>query len=79
MAPDVDACIIGDVSMLHKDLIVSDIIYNPRETKLIRLAREVGCPTFNGLYMLLYQGAEAFKIWTGKDMPIDVIKAKYFM
>ena len=47
-------------------------------SKLMRLAKEAGCPTFNGLYMLLYQGAEAFKIWTGQDMPVDIIKAKYF-
>ena len=78
MAPDVDASLISDPSMFHKDLIVSDIIYNPRETKLMKLAKEAGCPTFNGLYMLLYQGAEAFKIWTGQDMPVDIIKAKYF-
>lgn len=78
MAPNTDASIICDTSMFHKDLVVSDIIYNPRETKLMKLAKEAGCPTFNGLYMLLYQGAEAFKIWTGQDMPIDAIKAKYF-
>lgn len=78
MAPDIDASIITDSSFFHKDLIVSDIIYNPRETKLLRIAKEFGCPSFNGLYMLLYQGAEAFKIWTGQDMPIDIIKAKYF-
>lgn len=78
MTPNTDHSIINDISMFHKDLIVSDIIYNPRETKLMRLAKEAGCPTFNGLYMLLYQGAEAFKIWTGQDMPVDIIKAKYF-
>lgn len=78
MAPDVDSSIINDTTVFHKDLIVSDIIYNPRETKLMKLAKEAGCPTFNGLYMLLYQGAEAFKIWTGQEMPVDIIKAKYF-
>ena len=78
MASDIDNSIIHDMTIFHKDLIVSDIIYNPRETKLMKLAKEAGCPTFNGLYMLLYQGAEAFKIWTGQDMPIDIIKAKYF-
>ena len=78
MAPNADQSIITDSTMFHKDLIVSDIIYNPCETKLMKLAREAGCQTFNGLYMLLYQGAEAFKIWTGHDMPIDIIKAKYF-
>ena len=78
MAPNVDSSIITDTTMFHKDLVVSDIIYNPRETKLMRLAKEAGCQTFNGLYMLLYQGAEAFKLWTGQDMPIDIIKEKYF-
>lgn len=78
MAPDTRKSIITDCTMFHKDLIVSDIIYNPRETMLMKLAKEAGCQTFNGLYMLLYQGAEAFKLWTGQDMPIDIIKAKYF-
>lgn len=78
MAPNTDRSIITDSSMFHKDLIVSDVIYNPRETKLLKLAKEAGCPTFNGLYMLLYQGAEAFKIWTGQDMPVELIKEKYF-
>lgn len=78
MAPNTDACIIKDKSFLHEGLIVSDVIYNPRETKLLQMAKETGCDTFNGLYMLLYQGAEAFKIWTGKDMPVEIIKEKYF-
>lgn len=79
MAPNTDRSIITDATMFHKDLIVSDVIYNPRETKLMKLAKEAGCQTFNGLYMLLYQGAEAFKLWTGQDMPVDIIKEKYFV
>ena len=79
MAPNIDSSIITDTSMFHKDLIVSDVIYNPRETKLMKLAKEAGCETFNGLYMLLYQGAEAFRLWTGQDMPVDCIKQKYFI
>lgn len=78
MAPNTDACIIKDASFLHEGLIVSDVIYNPKETKLLRMAKENNCHTFNGLYMLLYQGAEAFKIWTGKEMPVEIIKEKYF-
>lgn len=78
MAPNTDASIITDPSMFHNDLIVSDVIYNPRETKLMRLAKEAGCPAYNGLGMLLYQGAEAFSIWTGQEMPVDIIKEKYF-
>jgi shikimate dehydrogenase len=78
MAPDVERSLITDTSVFHKDLIVSDVIYNPRETLLLRQAKEAGCKTQNGLYMLLYQGAEAFKLWTGQDMPIELVKEKYF-
>lgn len=78
MAPNTDRSIITDATMFHKDLIVSDVIYNPRETKLLQLAKAAGCHTFNGLYMLLYQGVEAFKLWTGQDMPVDIIKEKFF-
>ena len=78
MAPNTEQSLIPDTSFFHKDLIVSDVIYNPRETKLLKLAREAGCQTQNGLYMLLYQGAEAFKLWTGEEMPIQIIKDKYF-
>lgn len=78
MAPDINACPLADTALLHEDLIVSDVIYNPRETKLLAEARARGCKAFNGLYMLLYQGAEAFRLWTGQEMPVDLIKEKYF-
>ena len=57
---------------------VLDVIYNPRETRFLKEAREAGCRTFNGMYMLLYQGAEAFRLWTGKEMPVKEIKANFF-
>ena len=78
LAPNSDKCPVTDTSVLREGLIVSDVIYNPKETKLLRLAKEAGCDTFNGMYMLLYQGAEAFKIWTGLDMPVEEIKKKFF-
>ena len=78
MAPNTEAAVIVDVSCFHPDLMVYDVIYNPEETKLLKMAREAGCRTANGLYMLLYQGAAAFKIWTGQDMPVALIKEKYF-
>lgn len=78
MAPNTDSCIVKDFSVFNENLIVSDVIYNPMETKLLKIAKEHGCPTFNGIYMLLYQGAEAFKLFTGKDMPVEEIKKKYF-
>ena len=78
MAPNIENSLITDTTMFHPNLTVSDIIYNPEETKLLRLAKETGCKTFNGLHMLLYQGAAAFKLWTGQEMPVEIIKEKYF-
>lgn len=78
MAPNTEGTIIEDTSLYHPDLIVSDVIYNPRETRFLKEAREAGCRTFNGMYMLIYQGAEAFRLWTGKEMPVKEIKANFF-
>lgn len=78
MAPNTEGTIIEDTSLYHPDLIVSDVIYNPRETRFLKEAREAGCRTFNGMYMLLYQGAEAFRLWTEKEMPVKEIKANFF-
>lgn len=69
-----DATSLVPKSFLHKDLIVSDIIYHPEMTPLLQDAKEMGCAYFNGLYMLLYQGAAAFHLWTNTQMPIDEIK-----
>ena len=78
MAPKTDRCIITDDSVFRKDLYVFDVIYNPEETLLLKKAKAAGCETQNGLNMLLYQGAAAFELWTGKEMPVDIIKQKYF-
>lgn len=78
MAPNTDGCLIPDTSFFHPELIVSDVIYNPRKTNLLTLAESAGLATFNGMYMLLYQGAEAFKIWTGQEMPVDLVKRELF-
>jgi len=78
MAPETDGCLIPDDSYLPEGLIVGDVIYNPRETKLVKMAKAKGLVAFGGLDMLLFQGAEAFRIWTGQDMPVDAVRAKYF-
>ncbi|OAA87308.1 shikimate dehydrogenase [Clostridium ljungdahlii] len=66
---------IPDKSFLRPDLIVTDTVYAPRETVLLKMAKEAGCKkTMNGLGMMLFQGAAAFKLWTGKDMPIEHMK-----
>lgn len=69
---------IKDASMLRPDLKVCDVIYSPAKTALLEMAEEVGCETMNGLGMMLFQGAAAFKLWTGQEMPIDYIKEVLF-
>jgi shikimate dehydrogenase len=59
---------------LHQGLLVYDLIYNPQETKLLALARKKGARTANGLGMLLYQGALSFKLFTGQDAPLEVMR-----
>lgn len=78
MAPNADSCLIPDTSFFHPELIVSDVIYNPRKTRLLTTAEAAGLSTFNGMYMLLYQGAEAFRLWTGQNMPVDLVKKELF-
>ena len=77
MSPNESQCLIKDFDVITNKLIVSDIIYNPKQTKLLKLANEKGAKTFNGAFMLLYQGAKAFEIWTGEKMPVNKIKDKF--
>ncbi len=65
---------IPDKSFLRPDLIVTDVVYSPRETALLKMAKEVGCKCMNGLGMMLFQGSAAFKLWTGQEMPIEHMK-----
>ena len=65
---------IPDKSFFRPDLTVLDIVYIPAETALLKLAKEAGCRTLNGLGMMLFQGAAAFKLFTGKEMPIEYMK-----
>ncbi|OAD63608.1 MULTISPECIES: shikimate dehydrogenase [Lactobacillaceae] len=58
-----------DPSFLRKDLVVADTVYNPLKTKLILDAEKIGCRTAPGKGMLLWQGAAAYKLFVGKEMP----------
>ena len=69
-----DQSIIKDVSMLRSDLVVVDIVYNPEETKLLRDAKEAGCTCVGGKGMLVWQGASAFRLFTGEEMPVEDVK-----
>ena len=73
-----DFSLIEDKSFFRKDLIVSDIIYNPAKTKLLQIAEKEGCKIINGIGMLLYQGALSFKLWTNEKMPVNYIKKIIF-
>ena len=53
--------------------LVSDLVYNPIETPLLREAKLAGAPTLGGLDMLVYQGAASFEMWTGKKAPVEIM------
>jgi shikimate dehydrogenase len=59
---------------LRQSRAVYDMVYRPAETPLLRAAKAVGCRTANGLGMLLYQGAKALEIWSGKPAPVEVMR-----
>ncbi len=62
------------IEALPARAIVSDIVYRPLRTPLLDAAAKRGLRTQGGLEMLLYQGAEAFTLWTGRPAPIDVMR-----
>jgi len=62
-----------DSSLLNEKLVVCDVIYNPKKTKLLLEAEKLGCKTISGLGMLVYQGAEAFELWTGVKAPVELM------
>jgi shikimate dehydrogenase len=68
-----DPCLVN-ATAIRQHLLVYDLIYNPKETKLLKLAKENGARTSNGLGMLLYQGMAAFAIWTGRRPPKEVMQ-----
>lgn len=74
MAPLEGESSIRDLSVFRRDLIVTDTVYAPVETKLLREAKAAGCRTFDGLGMLLHQGAAAFTLYTGLEMPVEEVR-----
>lgn len=65
---------IATSDMMHKDLAVFDIVYNPQNTMLLKEAKKAGATTIDGVKMLVFQGAESFRIWTGRKPPVDVME-----
>ena len=58
---------------LRKHHVVFDAVYTPLRTRLLRDAAEAGATTIEGAWMLVYQGAEAFEVWTGRDAPVEAM------
>lgn len=79
MKPLQEQSLINDPEMIRSDLVVFDVVYAPRETKLLRFAKEHGAKkVINGLGMMLYQGAAAFQLFTDEEMPVTYIKELLF-
>lgn len=75
MTPNPDFCPVPEKA-LKQGMAVMDIIYNPRRTKLLNLASDIGCSVVDGLGMFIYQGAEQFRLWTGQEAPVELMKKK---
>jgi shikimate dehydrogenase len=77
MTPNIDASPINDdQAELLQGKLCYDIVYNPRETKFLRQAKHSDAIPIGGLDMLIHQGAESFRIWTGKEFPLGLITQK---
>ena len=74
MHPNVCDTPIVTSKSIHKDMVVFDAVYNPNTTGLLKETIKAGAKPVYGLKMLLYQGAESFKIWTGHEAPVDVME-----
>ena len=68
MHPDIDHLPL-DANLIPTGIVVADIVYNPLKTKLLTVSEKKGCKIVTGIGMLVYQGVEAFKLWTGAEPP----------
>jgi shikimate dehydrogenase len=73
MTPNTDQSPLPENTTLSKDTVVYDLVYNPRETKLVKDARAQGLSATTGLGMLIEQAALAFELWTGHNPPRDAL------
>lgn len=72
MLPKSDETLVSK-KLIHSDLFVFDLVYNPPQTRLMREAEEMGASAISGIPMLVYQGAEAFRLWTGLNPPEELM------
>lgn len=78
MAPNFSQTNITDVSVYRPDLVVTDTVYNPEVTQMLSDAKEHGSTAIGGKGMLLWQGASAFKLYTGETMPVKQVQELFF-
>ncbi len=78
MKPMDQESVVKDPAMFRPGLVVADVVYNPKETKLLKEAKEAGCTCIDGQGMLVWQGAAAFKLYTGQEMPVEEVKELFF-
>ena len=74
MKPDLHEETLIPKEWMRKDLVVADIVYNPEVTRMLKEAGEAGCQTIEGKGMMLWQGAENYRLFTGKEMPVEAYK-----
>ncbi len=73
MAPEAEFSPVP-AAVLSRFRLVADVIYNPLETKLLREARQAGCDVLSGVEMFVEQGAAQFRLWTGLEPPVDLMR-----
>jgi len=73
MHPRVEETLVTS-DLLRPDISVMDIVYNPRQTRLLKEAEKAGCNTIEGLGMFVGQGAEAERIWLGIEPPVELMR-----
>ncbi len=74
MYPNIDQEPLVKAEMMCEDLICNDLVYNPLKTGFLKEAEKAGAKTISGIKMLIYQGMESFRIWTGVYPPLDVFE-----
>jgi shikimate dehydrogenase len=77
MFPQVDASPLSakQIELLRAGSIVYDLIYTPRPTKLLQMAKANGCQSIDGIDMLVGQGSAALKLWLGQPVPVELMRA----
>jgi shikimate dehydrogenase len=79
MGPLAGSSALPDTGVLREDLLVTDVVYAPARSAFLAQAEAAGCRCWNGLGMMFHQGAEAFRLWTGQEMPLDYVREHLFL